>query len=61
MKIIQKHLQNGHRVKRLVGGENADFGEWPWLVEFKESFFPNCGGALLNNHWVITAAHCVDE
>ncbi|XP_034425173.1 chymotrypsinogen A-like isoform X2 [Hippoglossus hippoglossus] len=44
---------------RIVGGQTASPGSWPWQVSLV--FFRNhmCGGALINNQWVMTAAHCV--
>ena len=51
-KIIQPHFQkrsSGRRVKRIVGGEDADFGEWPWKVKLTyPTGYHKCGGALLN-------------
>ncbi|MPC19690.1 Serine proteinase stubble [Portunus trituberculatus] len=52
---------------RIVNGTNAKFGEWPWQVSVRRtSFFGlssthRCGGALLNELWIATAGHCVDE
>lgn len=50
---------------RIVGGEVAVPGSWPWQVSIQEkNIFPSghvCGGSLLNNFWVITAAHCVQK
>ncbi|CAG4958045.1 unnamed protein product [Parnassius apollo] len=49
---------------RIVGGKNASFGEWPWQVLIRESswlglFTKNkCGGVLITNRFVTTAAHC---
>ncbi|XP_026755331.2 serine protease filzig [Galleria mellonella] len=49
---------------RIVGGKNAEFGEWPWQVLVREStwlglFTKNkCGGVLITNKFVTTAAHC---
>lgn len=44
---------------KIVGGSDAQKGAFPWQVMFwdykRRSF---CGGALLNERWIITAAHC---
>ncbi|XP_032895122.1 prothrombin [Amblyraja radiata] len=46
---------------RIVNGENAEEGSAPWQVMlFQKS--PQqllCGGSLLSDQWVITAAHCI--
>lgn len=52
---------------RIVGGKNAPFGGFPWQVSVRRtSFFGlstthRCGGALLNEQWIATAGHCVDD
>lgn len=45
---------------RIVGGESASLHEWPWmaLVLLPGGF---CGGALINDRFVLTAAHCIDS
>ncbi|XP_050527110.1 serine protease filzig-like [Daktulosphaira vitifoliae] len=49
---------------RIVGGTGSSFGEWPWQVLVKEStwlglFTKNkCGGVLITQKYVISAAHC---
>ncbi|MFZ5910111.1 MAG: trypsin-like serine protease [Chloroflexota bacterium] len=51
----------------IVGGAPADPGEWPWQVAlvYGDATGPNfwydqfCGGSLISNQWVVTAAHCV--
>ena len=45
----------------IVAGDDANFGEWPWYVQLRKWGSHTCGGALLNNQWVITAAHCVGK
>ncbi|CAB0007360.1 unnamed protein product [Nesidiocoris tenuis] len=52
---------------RIVGGRNAQFGVWPWQVSVRRSSFfgfsstHRCGGALINERWIATAGHCVDD
>ncbi|XP_015906322.2 serine protease 33 [Parasteatoda tepidariorum] len=43
---------------RIVGGNTAEFGEFPWQAHIKITQ-QQCGGVLLNHHYVVTAAHCV--
>jgi len=52
---------------RIIGGEPADFGEYPFMVallfeptagnDFQKQY---CGGSLIASRWVLTAAHCAD-
>lgn len=45
---------------RIVGGKNASPHSSPWFVSIQEeSFFSFCGGAILNQLWILTAAHCI--
>nr|XP_034195401.1 chymotrypsin-2-like [Osmia lignaria] len=47
---------------RIVNGEDAKEGEFPYQVSLqnKDSSFHFCGGSVLNENYVITAAHCVE-
>ena len=51
------------RKSRIVGGRRSDYGKWPWQVLIREStwFFRSkkkCGGVLISDRHVLTAAHC---
>lgn len=44
---------------RIVGGQAAGNNEFPWMARL--SYFNRfyCGGMLINDRYVLTAAHCV--
>ena len=44
----------------IIGGKDVDTpGKYPWQVGLLVSDQLNCGGALISDHWVLTAAHCL--
>jgi secreted trypsin-like serine protease len=48
-------------MNRIVSGAEADEHEWPWQVSLWLNAYDMhfCGGTLVSNEWVVTAAHCV--
>ena len=59
-----------HRNGRVIGGRDAFIEEFPWQVSLQKFriAFPlpipdwghTCGASIINDYWLLTAAHCVD-
>jgi len=58
--IINKERQVREGEGRVVGGQASQPGAWPWVVALYRDGDFHCGGVLLDESWVMTAAHCVD-
>jgi secreted trypsin-like serine protease len=46
---------------KIVGGVQAKPGDWPWSCSMLSSGRHICGGSLINDRWIVTAAHCVSS
>lgn len=48
---------------RIVGGKNANRGDYPYnvLLTNRRSFFYFCGGSIITNRHILTAAHCIQK
>ncbi|XP_066935582.1 trypsin-like [Clytia hemisphaerica] len=65
-KGLQKNCgHKGPSHTRIVGGTKARPGDWPWQVNIDYLYNTanpgaHCGGTLLNDEWVLSAAHCFE-
>jgi len=43
----------------IVGGDKAVANSWPWAIALYRDGSQICGGTIINERWVVTAAHCM--
>lgn len=53
------------RTPKIVNGTDADIQDFPFIVSLQhvadeETSYHSCGGTILNELWILTAAHCVE-
>jgi len=44
---------------KIVGGETTSIEAHPWQILIRRNGYHHCGGSLINDLWVLTAAHCL--
>jgi len=67
--ISKQSTKNKHEKKRgktqddrIIEGVPVAAGQWPWLVAIGRSEGGlMCGGSLISDRWVLTAAHCFPD
>ena len=61
-------MVGGEEFHRIVGGEDALIGQYPWLAllgyirdQSSGSVTWECGGSLIGEMYVLTVAHCIND
>ncbi|XP_043259373.1 chymotrypsin-2-like [Colletes gigas] len=52
-------VANGKLDPRIVGGQVAAWGKYPYQVSIRQSSRHICGGSIINKYFILTAAHCI--
>jgi trypsin len=50
-------------IKPIVGGSSVNISDYPYQVSLQTkigaSYYHFCGGSIINEYWILSAAHCV--
>lgn len=61
LKQIGRNTSETVGESRIVGGKSSQPAAWPWIVSIYKNGRFFCGGVIINELWILTAAHCTDR
>ena len=61
--LFSSALLAADRTVRIVGGTQVPDNRYPWMASIyfrvaDNRFLPGCGGSLISDRWIVSAAHC---
>ncbi|XP_054715028.1 venom peptide isomerase heavy chain-like isoform X2 [Uloborus diversus] len=63
-----KSLPQSQISDRIIGGDKVKHGKYPWMVAiyqryeyYDENYLFRCGGAILNESWIVTSTYCIQR
>ena len=58
--ITNKNLLNkNNEFVGIVGGSRSKQTAWPFIANILMYGLLKCGGSIINEKWILTAAHCI--
>ena len=65
-KIQKKHIFYLARVPKIFRGQDAPDRKYPYQVALVEVYDGNkvryfCGGSIISENWILTAAYCLER
>ncbi|XP_010966131.3 serine protease 55 [Camelus bactrianus] len=52
------NFERGAQYSRIIDGVEAKVGEFPWQVSIQARNQHFCGGTIISEWWIVSAAHC---
>uniref|UniRef100_A0ABD2X328 Peptidase S1 domain-containing protein n=1 Tax=Trichogramma kaykai TaxID=54128 RepID=A0ABD2X328_9HYME len=59
--ISKASCDSGDEHTRIVDGKEAPEGAFPYMVSLRKDLKHRCGGSIIADRWILTAAHCIKE
>lgn len=59
--LISVVTAQDRNLERVIGGSDAQEGQFPYQISLRVGGEHVCGGTIISNKFILTAAHCVEK